>query len=356
MKKQFQFTAFLLSIALILICSFEANSQCRVIRDSVIAGSTGADYSDYNYDNIGRLVSVIHRGGFNDYAVDVVLYDAGSGKIAKVNTYDPNDTARNRSVEFIIDAFNGTITRVNARGQDSTGVNEWAISHDVTYSGGNISSIMVDPSSVVGTPEGFPGSFTNMVWQNGNVTSLDLIFGTDTLKLTASYDNKNNVQAKLLNTEGAPGLFESENANNILEVTVVSGTFNGNPVAPGTKAVERQYTYTNGDVETVREVPSFFEPNDRTTKYFYDCTSGIMPVKEAVNIRIFPTPAADFVNIENGVFKGLVKIFDISGKEAGKTDFTEPGSSLDIRNLNPGVYYVEFADGQKTFRGKIVKN
>lgn len=360
MKKLLQFSNLLLAMTLTSSLPPETSGQvCRVKRDSVITAGRG-DYRDYNYDGLGRIISVIHRSGSMDFWIDLVSeYDALTGKIKKTASYNPNDTTQHYYIEYVING--GRVTRMNAWGQDSTGVGLWSTSHDISYNGsGQITNIILDPSSVSGSPGVFPASFSSMAWQNGNVTSVTLTVGSDNLQLAVTYDSKNNLQSKLLGTDGASSFFESLNANNIVRVvTSAAGTFMGNPVPAGTVILDRAYTYTaSNDVDVMTEYPGFFNSGGDTTrtKYMYECSSGIFTTPQVSNLVIYPNPAADVIGIENGHFSGTIKIFDISGKEVCRTEITGQLSALTVSDLKPGLYYVEMTDGPRTSRGKILKN
>lgn len=332
--------------------------QCQVERDSIIAGDNAGIYTDYIYDGLDRLHQTITRDEFSEYNASIVTYDAQTGLVAQVKTVDLNDTARYTKLDFVINPTTERVERINAYGQDSTGANVWTMSHDVSYSGGHISSIVLDTSSLTGNPDGFTGSFTNMMWQNGNVTSLTLTVGTDMLDLTVNYDNKNNIRKKLLNTDGASGIFQAQNANNLLTVeTSAPGTLMGNSVATGTKLLENQYTYnSNNDVVTVHELPALLDNTDRTTKYLYDCMTSIKPSATVKVVDIYPNPANEYISVENGYFSGTVSIFNLQGKEVRKMVIDEQLSELDVSGLLPGMYYIEIKDGQHLYGGKILKN
>ncbi|HXH19586.1 MAG TPA: T9SS type A sorting domain-containing protein [Chitinophagales bacterium] len=347
------FASFLVSA---VIFNSMAQSSCRVTRDSVIAGSNATSYSDYVYDNVsGMLLLVTHTdsGSFSSTSYDQVLYD-GFGRVSEVRSFYSNPTpVLQRKITYVY--TNDKVTRIEASGDNGS---PWTLSHNVTYNGNDISSIVLDNTSITGSPEGFPGSFINMVWQNGNVLSLTLIYGNDSIELTAVYDDKNNISKKLLNTDGAGGFFEAANVNNILQVvTVYNETLMGNPVPAGTFVLDRDYTYnSNDDVETVTDNSALFNNQMSTTRYFWDCSVGIFSPASVSGLNIIPNPAADVIHLNQGNLKSVVKIFDMTGKQI-KTLITDGQiAALDISDLKPGIYYIEANDGNITARGKVMKN
>lgn len=352
MKKTALFSLFLIAVSF----SQSISQTCIVTKDSIIAGNRTSSYRDYIYDVLNRIAQVTFTdsGSLVVTNSDAVYYD-GNGNISKVEKYFTVGTpVLERTIQYTY--TNGKISRVTDSG--SNGV-AWSISHDISYSGNDISSIIVDASSVTGSPEGFTGSFIDFVWQNGNVSTVTLIVGTDTVETTFTSDNKNNIYKKTLNTDGAPGIFQTVMTNNILSVeTVNPETIMGNSFPAGTALLDNNYTYdSNNNVETFTRNPALFNgDNAETTQYTYDCSVGIRNPDAVAALRFYPNPAQDFISIENGSFQGTVKIFDFAGKEILRQEITQTTSLLDVRTLANGMYYIETNTNGKFFKGKVLVN
>ena len=352
MKKSFNFLSIFLAILFTSAFSSDSFGQvCRVSRDSLIAGQGTTGYSDYVYDGAGRLaqVTITDSGSFSSQRAYVNQFD-GFGNVTKTEYFEYNPSAQlKRRISYTYTS--GKVTSIYT--EDFNQI--WSTTYNITYNGNDISSIVL--TAVVDTPD-FNGSFINMNWASGNVTTLTLVIGTDTVELQATYDNKDNINSYLLNTEGATGLFEAANVNNLVTAALVNNeTIFGNSFNAGTLALDRDYTYNaNDDVETMTENPALFDQQTRTTQYIWDCSVGIFTPSAVSRMNIFPNPATDIISLEQGNFKGVVKIFDVSGKEISRQIISEQLSSLDISKLNAGAYYIEIIDGNKIQRGKILKN
>jgi hypothetical protein len=239
-------------------------------------------------------------------------------------------------------------------GSDSTA---YVLSHDVNYSGNDMVSLTIDSS--VGEPKGIPASFIDFVWSGGNIISFGILLGTDTIEISVTYDDKNNVFKHLVNKEGAIHVIMAASANNILKFTLVNdenipgiGSF-----PAGTVIMDNTFTDTNadGNVETRAEAQSLFAENPKTTQFIYDCSSGILSPAPATSIGVYPNPATEFIRLDNESFRGTVRIFDAAGKVVINRVLNDGVSSLDVRTLTPGVYYVEMTDNDKVFKGNFLK-
>jgi hypothetical protein len=75
-------------------------------------------------------------------------------------------------------------------------------------------------------------------------------------------------------------------------------------------------------------------------------------------LRIWPNPAADFINVEltdpESYKKPVVVITDLQGRELIKTEIT---GRIDISSLNPGIYIVIRYDGTRPLSyGRLIKS
>ncbi|MBT4679308.1 T9SS type A sorting domain-containing protein [Flavobacteriaceae bacterium] len=68
-------------------------------------------------------------------------------------------------------------------------------------------------------------------------------------------------------------------------------------------------------------------------------------------IKLFPNPSTDFIKVSELTAKENYKIFTILGSEI-KRGSVSNNETIDIRNLNSGVYFLKFDNGTTK---KIVK-
>lgn len=250
------------------VTSAPSNPGCgSIIRDSVTAGSGAGSFSDYIYDGLGRIAQAYYTDSGNVSGPSraiIVIFDGGSQLPVEyrfVNTMNP--VAIEKVLRYAR-AGNGRITSVF----DST--DTYTTTHAVSYdTNGNISSILI--SNTTGSPD-FPASFAGFVWQNGNISSLNLLLGSDTIELSVTTDSKNNLKRMLLPVDGIADLFERATANNIMEIVFVNNeSVGGNAIPAGSHALRRQFTYNAGNnVETLTQLPGAFDNNTRTTVFFYN--------------------------------------------------------------------------------------
>jgi hypothetical protein len=70
-------------------------------------------------------------------------------------------------------------------------------------------------------------------------------------------------------------------------------------------------------------------------------------------ILIFPNPAKEKIVIRLPE-KSKVQIFDSKGQIKFAEVFAEPESEIDLRNFVPGVYFVKFVSGRKSYTQKLI--
>lgn len=345
------------SCATVLTVMRGSAQDCRVLRDTVIDGPDAGSFSDYLYDAAGRIAQVNYydSGSTASEKYAKLSYDEG-GRLAKIEFENRSDSSRIMDIKYLYD--DDKVVRVEAAYHEGL---QWAVAHNIAYDkGGSIKSITADKASVSGTPMIFDGSISGIEWRGGNPVSFKMAVSNGVLSLVATYDDKKNVQRKLLNREGAAGVLLAAMANNLMQLRVVKSTaIKNNPVTEGTVAMDYGYTYNAmGEVETLIRKPALFEKaQPQTTRIISDC-----PVKESL-----PAAATDILNIrisrksgfitpgKGSFFSGTVKIYDSAGREVKTSTFSVRRSSLDVSALPPGIYSVEMTDGDKISRGVFQK-
>jgi hypothetical protein len=354
MKKSLLFLTLLLTTAVI------TSAQCVLQQDSVSSGDNATEHENYFYNAQGKInkVTRIDPGQTLYYTYDSLVYNGTTGYLdfryrMDVGIATPRDTTA------YVHNGSGQITRVNASGVSGDG-EYWAMSHDVVYnSSGNVTNIILDISSVVGSPEGMEGSFLNMVWTAGNVTSVDLVFklgGEDmALELIGLYDTKNNFERHTGLSE-ASDLLWYYSTNNMLNLTFV----NDEPAigaSAGDKAIERTYTYNaNDEVLTTTNVPAVFDGGNSENTYRYDCTTAVNAVvAEEKTVSIYPNPATDKLNISSLSNVNEIEILNVTGKVIYSTNVNSTTFVVNTSNFSRGLYFVRVASGNEMKTYKFIK-
>ncbi|GIV34985.1 MAG: hypothetical protein KatS3mg031_2520 [Chitinophagales bacterium] len=347
------------TLMLLPVLTLPALAQnCFIVKDSIIAGSRASAFSRYEYDNQNRIVRITHTDSaqLNPGRYDTVYYNS-SGQIDKIETY--MDTSGGTWVLWRTTVFTysaGKLSRIQASGTNS---GTWTMAHDILYDGsGQMQSIVIDQSTTSGNIDGFPGSFIDMVWQNGNVTQLKMVIGSDTIPVGGSFDNKPNVLAKRVPVDGAPDILQRGFANNLIElVTLAPASLMGVPLPANTKLIDREYTYnTDNNVETFTEKPSVFEENSRTTQYFWNCITGMRNLQNTA-VQLFPNPAVSSLHISAPLTNEMpmhILIRDLAGK--GMMQLQVPyGTAVDVSRLQAGIYFIEISAGNFNGRSRFIK-
>jgi len=70
-------------------------------------------------------------------------------------------------------------------------------------------------------------------------------------------------------------------------------------------------------------------------------------------ISIYPNPAQDYILL-NSSGKGVMQIFDMTGKIVYTSNITNTTQLVDVRNFVKGVYIVNVTSEANTFTKKIV--
>lgn len=87
----------------------------------------------------------------------------------------------------------------------------------------------------------------------------------------------------------------------------------------------------------------------------------VIPIPGHNDISVYPNPTCDFLNINAAInpdnSKISVYLYDIIGKEIYSLQYVSNGQdqSLDLRNLQPGMYILKMASGKEVDTYKIIK-
>jgi len=84
-----------------------------------------------------------------------------------------------------------------------------------------------------------------------------------------------------------------------------------------------------------------------------DCSTASVEDQNQLNITIYPNPSSDRVYIEGNYSQLKAVVYDILGKLVIKESIT---NSIDISQLEKGVYILQLSDGVKLTTERIIKN
>ena len=83
------------------------------------------------------------------------------------------------------------------------------------------------------------------------------------------------------------------------------------------------------------------------------CPTASVDDQNQLDILIYPNPTSDIVYIDGNYTQLKVVVYDILGKQVMKESIT---NSIDISQLEKGVYILQLSDGAKLTTQRIIKN
>jgi PKD repeat protein len=88
-------------------------------------------------------------------------------------------------------------------------------------------------------------------------------------------------------------------------------------------------------------------------------TTSVQTIAKDVSSSIYPNPATSAVRVQSADLKGSVnfRVMNIQGSEVLKGSMTSSSESIQVENLNPGMYMLELTDAaQNRVFGRFIKN
>ena len=83
------------------------------------------------------------------------------------------------------------------------------------------------------------------------------------------------------------------------------------------------------------------------------CPTASVDDQNQLDISIYPNPTSDIVYIDGNYSQLKVVVYDILGKASNEKSIT---NSIDISQLEKGVYILQLSDGVKLTTQRIIKN
>ena len=234
----------------------ETTTTCRI--DKIIRVEKGnTDILSFGYTETNdtlRRVGEKHDGETNDYEVTEVEFN-DDGSIKRIEEYD---VASNP--DFLLRSYtytwsgNKIVTIVEQRNDVTT---PYSKTHTYTYNGDKLASVTES-----GNPDGENMKMLNIVYENGNVKTMDIDFkgdGITVAKVAGTFDDKYNHVKHLLPLPEV--MLELFNNNNIISIELTEELSMGLETAPvGSKIIDRTYTYNDqNEVASKTDKPTFVE-------------------------------------------------------------------------------------------------
>lgn len=226
------------------------------------ASETASESFEYNADGKIERINMYSDGSLNEYVV--ITYNS-DGTMASATEYD------SRGVEdksYTYTYSDGKIATIVEEGTD--GGDAYVFTTTLTYVAGELASTSTVTTS--GTAEPDSPNMENMVWTDGNITSVDMSAGpAGSVTMTASYDDKDNIEAIVSYPKDGGDLISYQSANN-LELVVAATTNLLMEINAGDTVLYHTYSYDSEDnVEVMVQEAAGFDADQKET-YTYDWT------------------------------------------------------------------------------------
>lgn len=295
-----------------------------------------------------------------------VNYGSGLGSYIKMVIF--TDFANGSSDTYLID---------DIRVGESTGPTLTQINLPVTFEGADVDYTVTDFEGTASTKVVDPTDASNTVIKTIKGTGAKFYAGTSIGKnglgfssaIPFTESNRKMYVRVWSPTAGTPVMLKIEDALNganscetITNTTVANGwqtlEFDFNVQRPGTAAFNQTFTYKLATIFFNFVVDAPDSPAD-VTYYFDDVTFGAPLATnqfETSKVRMYPNPASNRLTIEAKSSIEKVSIYNVLGQQMLTKNPKSQSTTLDISNLQNGVYVVTTTIDGKVASTRIVKN
>lgn len=87
-----------------------------------------------------------------------------------------------------------------------------------------------------------------------------------------------------------------------------------------------------------------------------EVSSAIKPAPYKNKLSLYPNPVQNELHIDLLVKKGMLEVFDITGKSVLQQEIHENSNSVDVSDLVNGIYLVKILSDKQMLTGKFVKH
>lgn len=280
---------------------------------------------------------------------------------------------------------NGTATAtlsVTATGGTGSYTYNWSPGGETESVAGGLTAgvysvTVTDNAGVIVTPAGFTISEPAIISVNQSVTLCageTLIIGTHSYNTSNTYTDTlsafNGCDSILttnltffssspanLNITGNDTLCDSDLPFVLSGGTPLNGVYSGSGVTGGSFYPANAITGWNSIAYTVIDANNC-NTTANDSLYVGSCitTNLSADVDFSKNITVYPNPAADRIELSiNGYFQFEINLYNSLGELILLEQFNSNAASIDIRNLNPGLYLLYIKTGQSAVSHRIIK-
>jgi len=75
-----------------------------------------------------------------------------------------------------------------------------------------------------------------------------------------------------------------------------------------------------------------------------------------VTVKVYPNPTKDILNIASQLTIKKLSIYTVLGKEVKRIEMNKKSQSIDVSELNSGIYFVRYSIGNSMFYHKFIKD
>ena len=262
---------------------------------------------------------------------------------------DAPETPPTRNSADVISLFSDAYTDID--------ISEWGTSwdsasvSDETIAGNNVKKVSFSSSQ---DATFLAVDFTDNRINTNGFTHFHIDIWTQTATLDKSFNHKFSNHANVLPKETSAVEFSTTNASNPVlpnpnpggwisyDIPLSSLTIAGGDSADRDKI--GQYIITsNLGVVYIDNI------------YFYKGTPLSIGDIDEFNFVTYPNPVENTLNVSAGVVVDAVSIFDLTGREVMRATPNAAAFSLDVNNLNKGMYLVTVKAGEQELTTKLVK-
>ena len=117
---------------------------------------------------------------------------------------------------------------------------------------------------------------------------------------------------------------------------------------------------TDGTAETSFEITDIYDHGDHLTFHVHFFDTGIEDYQLAGNVRVYPNPATDVINVQctmnNELWGGDLQLLDVYGKLLQIVPITSETTPINVADLASGIYFVRVTTDQGVATKRFVKN
>lgn len=197
------------------------------------------------------------------------------------------------------------------------------------------------------------GQISALAGRIWNVSEFDAAFltgeGLGDGTLDAFQFNMPAGQSLVAHTTGQMIDLVSFDVSNMPMTGVMSFLLNNDPIAMGAGGVLDSFYNSNIDATTTQDYFSGIAPG--LDSFNFDTLSVEQFEELNAQVKIFPNPTSDYINISSNTVVNKIEMFDLSGKSVL---ISFEADSVSVNLLHSGVYLLKIHSGEKSVIKKVI--